>query len=109
LEIGSCELFFGGAAFKPHSSWSLPPEKLGLQAWATGARLVLGFELRALKLVVRGSSTWATPIVFLVFAWVIFGIVSEAVLEWLSDPPTYDPRVAGIIDVHQSRPTYLLR
>jgi hypothetical protein len=29
------------AGFKPWSSWSLPPEKLGLQAWATSIRLII--------------------------------------------------------------------
>jgi hypothetical protein len=35
FEIGSGELF-AQASFKPWSSWSLPPEWLGLQVWATG-------------------------------------------------------------------------
>jgi hypothetical protein len=34
FEIGSCKLF-AQAGFNPWSSWSLPPEKLWLQAWAT--------------------------------------------------------------------------
>jgi hypothetical protein len=37
FEIGSLELF-SWADFKLQSFWSLPPEYLGLQAWATGAR-----------------------------------------------------------------------
>jgi hypothetical protein len=38
FEIGSCELF-AQAGFEPWFSWSLPPEYLGLQAWATGTWL----------------------------------------------------------------------
>jgi hypothetical protein len=38
FEIESHELF-AQAGFKPWSSWSLPPEWLGLQAWATSPRL----------------------------------------------------------------------
>jgi hypothetical protein len=34
FKIGSHELFMW-AGFKPWSSWSLPPESLGIQAWAT--------------------------------------------------------------------------
>jgi hypothetical protein len=36
--IGSRELF-PWVDFEPRSSWSLPPEKLGLQMWATGTWL----------------------------------------------------------------------
>jgi hypothetical protein len=36
-EIGSCALF-AWAGFEPWSYWSLPPEKLGLQAWATSTQ-----------------------------------------------------------------------
>jgi hypothetical protein len=39
FEIGSHELF-AQAGFELRSSWSRSPEKVGLQAWATGARLV---------------------------------------------------------------------
>jgi hypothetical protein len=42
FEIGSCELF-ARAGFKSWSSWSLPPEYLGLQVWVTGAQLVANF------------------------------------------------------------------
>jgi hypothetical protein len=38
FEIESQELF-AQVGFKPRSSWSLPPEWLGLQAWATSAEL----------------------------------------------------------------------
>jgi hypothetical protein len=31
--------YLSGDDFEPRSSWSLPPEQLGLQVWATGARL----------------------------------------------------------------------
>jgi hypothetical protein len=40
FEIGS-QALFAWTGFKPRSSWSLPPEYLGLQAWATGARQIL--------------------------------------------------------------------
>jgi hypothetical protein len=43
FKIGSHELF-AWAGFEPQSSWSLPPEQLGLQAWATGAWLNIFFE-----------------------------------------------------------------
>jgi hypothetical protein len=38
FEIVSLKLF-AWAGFEPLSSWSLPPESLGLQAWATGTWL----------------------------------------------------------------------
>jgi hypothetical protein len=43
FEIGSHELF-AQAGFEPWSSWSLPTEQLGLQAWATGAWLSIPFS-----------------------------------------------------------------
>jgi hypothetical protein len=39
FEIGSHHGLFVQAGFKPQSSWSLPPELLGLQVWVTGAQL----------------------------------------------------------------------
>jgi hypothetical protein len=42
FEIGSGELF-AWAGFELWSSRSLPPEKLGLQVWATGTRLMVVF------------------------------------------------------------------
>jgi hypothetical protein len=42
FKIGSLELF-AWAGFKPWSSWSLPPEQLALQTWATGTPLPLLF------------------------------------------------------------------
>jgi hypothetical protein len=42
FKIGSQELF-AWAGFEPQSSWSLPPELLGLQAWATGIWQWYGF------------------------------------------------------------------
>jgi hypothetical protein len=38
FEIGSLKLF-ARVDFKPRSSWSVSPEKLGLQVWATGAQV----------------------------------------------------------------------
>jgi hypothetical protein len=38
FEIGSWELF-AWAGFGPQSSWSLPPEYLGLQVWAASAQV----------------------------------------------------------------------
>jgi hypothetical protein len=58
FEIGSHKLL-AKAGFKPWSSWSLPPEQQGLQAWAVGTGLILGFELRALHLIHRCSTTLA--------------------------------------------------
>jgi hypothetical protein len=51
FEIGSHKVF-SGAGFELQSSWSLSPEKLGLQAWTTGARLPFYFSLA----VYEGSS-----------------------------------------------------
>jgi hypothetical protein len=42
FEIGSQELFTW-AGFESPSSWSLPPESLGLQVWATSAQLPVWF------------------------------------------------------------------
>jgi hypothetical protein len=42
FEIGSLELF-AWADFEQRSYWSLPPEKLGLQVWATGTWLFFHF------------------------------------------------------------------
>jgi hypothetical protein len=42
FKVGSCQLF-AWAGFKLQSSWSLPPEQLGLQVWATGAQLEFEF------------------------------------------------------------------
>jgi hypothetical protein len=42
FKIGSCELF-AWVGFKQWSSWSLPPEWLGLQAWP-GLRFFFFFE-----------------------------------------------------------------
>jgi hypothetical protein len=42
FEIGSSELF-AQAGFQSWSSWSLPPESLGLQVQANGTRLTLLF------------------------------------------------------------------
>jgi hypothetical protein len=43
FKIGSHELF-AQAGCEPRSSWSLPPESLGLQVWAIGAQPRLFFE-----------------------------------------------------------------
>jgi hypothetical protein len=48
LEIGSHELF-AQAGLKPWSSWSLPPEKWGLHAWATSGAWLIVLMMSFLK------------------------------------------------------------
>jgi hypothetical protein len=45
------------AGFEPWSFWSLPPRKLGLQAWATGAQLEMSFCLECSVRAVRAGPT----------------------------------------------------
>jgi hypothetical protein len=57
LEIGFYELF-SQADFELQASWSMPPEELGLQMWATGAWLFKIFSClfnRALRGTVENS------------------------------------------------------
>jgi hypothetical protein len=45
FKIGSRKLL-AQAGFEPQSSWCLPPEEVGLQAWATGTQLVILLLIR---------------------------------------------------------------
>jgi hypothetical protein len=49
FEIGSSELF-AWAGFELHSSWSLSPEQLGLQAWATSTRQSFFIIIKKIKI-----------------------------------------------------------
>jgi hypothetical protein len=43
--------FWGMAGLEPWSSWSLPPEQLGLQAWATATQLCISLKMNFLSFI----------------------------------------------------------
>jgi hypothetical protein len=51
---------FAWAGFELWSSWSLPPEKLGLQAWATGAQLLMLLVWFFKKIGSHANFIWAS-------------------------------------------------
>jgi hypothetical protein len=73
-----------------------------------GAGVVLGFELRALNLLGRYSTTWTIPQPFLLQVFLEIGSQMYAQAGLDSSPPIYASHVAGIAGICTTMPSFLL-